>query len=298
MSKTAVPGRATKRGAAVRLLLALAFAAPAAAANDAPMTALKVCADPFLLPFSNRMEQGFENKIAELFAERLGVEVQYEFFPQRIGFIRNTLKAESESGPGYKCDLVINVPEFYEMAAVTEPYYRTSDALVFARGRGMDSVTEPEMLGELVRDGLQIKFGATDRGAAQFWVAQHGLMGSMKYYQGQTGDLQLNPGRKLLEDIIAGEIDAAITPGPVAGYFARTLEGGDNLVVLPLRDDPVSPYLRFEYNMAMAVRYGESEWKDQVNQLIAENKKEIDAILQEFGVPLLPLKKTPRKDDD
>ena len=70
--------------------------APAMAVDVEEMTVLKVCADPYMLPFSSLKEQGFENRIAELFAEKLGVELQYEFFPQRIGFIRNTLKAESE----------------------------------------------------------------------------------------------------------------------------------------------------------------------------------------------------------
>ncbi len=281
------------------LLFVSVSVAPVVPAGAAEISALKVCADPFLLPFSNRKEQGFENRIAELFATKLGVEVQYEFFPQRIGFIRNTLKAESESDTGYKCDLVINVPEHFELAATTEPYYTTSYALVFARDRGMDSVTSPEMLGKLVKQqGLKIKFGLADRGQAQFWAAQHGLMGSIVPYQGQSGDPRLNLGEQLIKDLISGKIDATITSGPAAGYFAKTLEGGENIVVMSLRDDPISPLLKFEYSMAMGVRYGEKEWKDTINQLIAENQAEINAILEDFGVPLLPLKKSEKQDDD
>ncbi len=262
------------------------------------MQALKVCADPFMLPFSNRHEQGFENKIAELFADKLGMTVQYEFFPQRMGFIRNTLRAESESGPGYKCDLVINVPEHFELAATTAPYYTTSYVLVYAKGRGMDSITSPQMLGELVEKGLKIKFGLADRGPAQFWASRHGLMGSMVPYQGHPGDIRINPGETLIKDLISGKIDATIAWGPTAGYFAKHMEGGEDIVILPLRDDPSSPLLKFEFSMAMAVRYGEKEWKDKVNQLIADNKDEINTILRDYGVPLLPLKKSSKREDD
>ena len=267
-------------------------------ADVGEMTALKVCADPFMLPFSNRKEQGFENKIAELFAQKLGVELQYEFFPQRIGFIRNTLKAESESGTGYKCDLVMSAPVNFERAAATNPYYTSSYALVMAGGRGMDDVTSPEMLVEMVNNGLEIKFGVTDRGQDQFWVFRHGLMGSIVPYQGQPGDPEVYPGKTLTEDLLAGKIDAAIIWGPTIGYFAKTMEGGGNLIILPLTDDPTSAYLKFTFTVAMAVRHGEKEWKDKVNQLIAENQAEINAILEDYGVPLLPLEKIEIREDD
>ena len=280
------------------MCLLLVSGVPSVPADDGEMTVLKVCADPYMLPFSNRKEQGFENKIAELFAQKLGVEVQYEFFPQRIGFIRNTLKAESESGPGYKCDLVMSAPVTFERAAATDPYYTSSYALVLARGRGMDTVTAPEMLVELVKNGLKIKIGVTDRGQDQFWVFRHGLMGSAVPYQGQTGDPEVHPGLTLTEDLIAGKIDAAVIWGPTIGYFAKTLEGGRDIIILPLRDDPLSPLLKFEFTVAMAVRHGEKEWKDKVNQLIAENQAEINAIMEDYGVPLLPLKKSEKPNDD
>ena len=278
--------------------LLLVSVVPPVTAEVGEMTTLKVCADPFMLPFSNRKEQGFENKIAELFAQKLGVELQYEFFPQRIGFIRNTLKAESESGTGYKCDLVMSAPVNFERAAATNPYYTSSYALVIARGRGMDDVTSPEMLVEMVSNGLEIKFGVTDRGQDQFWVFRHGLMGSIVPYQGQPGDPEVYPGKTLTEDLLAGKIDAAIIWGPTIGYFAKTMEGGENLIILPLSDDPTSAYLKFTFTVAMAVRHGEKEWKDKVNQLIAENQAEINAILEDYGVPLLPLEKIEIQEDD
>ena len=279
--------------------LLLLNGAPAMAVDVEEMTVLKVCADPYMLPFSNLKEQGFENRIAELFAEKLGVDLQYEFFPQRIGFIRNTLRAESESGTGYKCDLVMSAPVNFERAAATNPYYTSSYALVLAKGRGMDDVTSPEMLVDRVKNGgLKIRFGVTDRGQDQFWVFRHGLMGSIVPYQGQPGDPEEYPGKTLTEDLIAGKIDAAIIWGPIIGYFSRTMEGGEDLISLPLGDDPTTPYLKFSFTVAMAVRHGEQEWRDKVNQLIAENQAEINAIMEGYGVPLLPLEKIEIREDD
>jgi hypothetical protein len=39
--------------------------------------------------------------------------------------------------------------------------------------------------------------------------------------------------------------------------------------------------------MAMGVRYGEREWKQQVEALIESRQAEIAAILKEYGVPVV-----------
>ncbi len=256
-------------------------------ADELPNPAvLKVCADPYMLPFSNQEEQGYENRIAELFAKKLGADLQYTWFPQRLGFIRNTLRAEADGG-SYKCDLVITAPSDFDLAATTEPYYTTSYVLVYVKGRGLDKITEPEMLAKLVEQGKNIKFGLPDQGPAQMWAFFQGLMGNIVAFQGQPGDPKVNPGQKQIEELVAGNIDATIVWGPTAGYFAKEYKDKAELVLLPLKDDPRNPEMRFTYSMAMAVRYGEKEWKTKVNQLIEENREEIRMILLDYGVPLI-----------
>jgi mxaJ protein len=250
---------------------------------------LKVCADPYMLPMSNKKEEGYENKIAELFAKKLGLKLKYEFFPQRMGFIRNTLRAESEESPGFKCDLVISAPSNFELAATTEPYFTSTYTLVYAKGKKLDSITDPEMLDKFVNeDGNEIKIGLTDRGPQQLWVFYNNLLGTMVQYQGQSGDLKENPGQRMIEDVAKGKIDAALVWGPTAGYYAKQFEKeGIEIVLLPLKDDPKKPQMRFSYSFAMAVRYGEKEWKEKINSLIKENKTEIENILTDFGVPIV-----------
>ena len=247
----------------------------------------KVCADPYMLPMSNQDGEGYENKIAELLANKLGLKLKYEFFPQRIGFIRNTLRAESESGLGYKCDIVINVPSSFELAATTEPYYTTSYALIFAKGGKLDSVTDPSMLLDAVKASKEkVKIGLSDVGAAQLWVFYNGLMSYITPYQGQPGNPKANPAKTLIDDIVAGKIDATVVMGQSAGYWAKQYKDKTELVVLPIKDDPERK-IRLSYSFSMAVRYGDKAWKETINKLIKENKTEIEDILIDYNIPLI-----------
>ncbi len=259
---------------------------------------LKVCADPELMPFSNKKEEGLENKIAELLAKKLGAELKYEWFPQRMGFIRNTLRAE-EHGV-YKCDLVMSVPEHFELAATTKPYYASTYSMVYIKGRGLDSVTEPVMLETLNNERKDIRFGLFDRGPAQIWVFKHNLMDNMVPYQFQIGDARLNPTEIILNDLYDGKFDVTIVWGPTAAYFATQNKDRGEMVIIPLDDDdPKLPEMKFVYNMSMAVRFGDNEWKEQLNGLIDEHQEDINDIISSYGIPIIEIVPKPApKDDD
>ena len=265
-------------------------------AEQANVPVLKVCADPYLMPFSNMEEQGAENKIAELFAKDLGAELEYAFFPQRMGFIRNTLRADLGDGT-YKCDLVISAPVNFDLADTTPPYYTSTYVLTYAKGRGLDAVTSPDKLAELVNNGKKIKFGLFDRGPAQLWVFKQGLMDYMVPYVSQPGGLQDNPGMNMMQDILDGKIDVSIVWGPVAGYFARQNRDKAEFVMLLMEDDPDNAEMRFKYGVSMAVRYGEKAWKEQVANWIENNQGKIEDILKDYGFPLLPNQKVNDDDD-
>lgn len=298
------PCRAGPAGAPRRLArtlpLLLLLSCPGFAAAGQPKNTLKVCADPYMLPFSNRDKEGYENRLADLFARKLGMTVAYTFFPQRMGFIRNTLRAESEEGPGYKCDLVMTVPERFELAATTVPYYASTYVLVFARGRGYDEVTAPEMFAEHVADRqLTPRIGLADRGPGQLWVFYQELMSYMIPYQGHPGNPKVDPGHNLIRDIVSGKIDAAVVWGPTAGYYAKKYRSEAELVLLPLPNDPATNReMIFSYNLSMAVRHGDKEWKEKVNELIESNRDEIRAILQDYGIPLVEIVAGAKQDDD
>lgn len=280
------------------LLISLCvFSCQPALAESGGRTELKVCADPHNLPYSNRKQEGFENKIAELFAAQLGLPLEYEWFPQRMGFIRNTLKSESPTDDGYKCDLVIGVPDRFELAATTKPYYASTYVFVYALGRGLDGLKVPADIVKLpaaVRG--KVRIGVFDRGPAQLWVFKYDLFGNAVPYVAQSGEVTVNP-INVLDDIAAGKIDATIIWGPIAGFYAKNTSKVD-LVLLPLQAGEDSAEMKFKYNISMAVRFGENEWKQQINQLIDKNQNAINQILDDYGLPRAPITSTQSADDD
>lgn len=287
----------------VRLLAAMLAAAPLAPAlaeeaEEAPRTAFKVCADPASPPTSTREGTGYENKIAELFAKELGLPVEYTWFPQRIGFIRNTLRDNNNPEGVYKCDIVMGVPSNFELSATTKPYYRSTWAMVYVKGRGLDEVKKPEDLAKLPEEVKKtLRIGLFDRSPVAEWVARNDLMDYMRPYQMMTGDARDYPGRIIEEDLVQDKINVTFVWGPIAGYFAKQVKDHE-VVVLPMQPEPG---LKFDYAIAMGVRFGEKAWKDQINQLIDAKQQEINAILTEYGVPLLPLEQAGEEgegDDD
>jgi quinoprotein dehydrogenase-associated probable ABC transporter substrate-binding protein len=263
----------------------LALAVQAGMAQDAqePRKALRVCQDPNNLPFSNTRGEGIENRIAEVFGKALGLPVTYYSFPQRLAFIRNTLRYKLP-GHDYPCDIVMGVPVGFDQVSVTKPYYRSTYALVFAQDKGLDHVqSASDFLALATARSPKLRIGVYDRSPASEWLVKHGLEESGVPYKIMNADPSQYPGEIIEKDLAGGKLDAAIVWGPIAGYFAKRVQT-PKLVVVPL---PSEPGVRFDYQMAMGVRYGEREWKQQVESLIESQQPAITAILREYGVPLL-----------
>jgi mxaJ protein len=265
--------------------IALAASTMAASAEDPPAkrTELRVCQDPNNLPFSNVKGEGIENRIAEVFGKSLGLPVVYYSFPQRLAFIRNTLKFKLP-GQEYPCDIVIGVPAGYDQVSATKPYYRSTYALVFPKGKGLDQVTSGEEFLKLDPAKLsKLRIGIYDRSPASAWLNKHKLVDQGVPYQVMNADPAQYPGEIIEKDLAAGKIDVAIVWGPIAGYYAQRVKT-PALAVVPLKSEPG---VQFDYEIAMGVRYGEREWKQQVEGLIESNRPQIQAILKEYGVPLV-----------
>lgn len=286
LTAAAFGSRVRVRSQIIAFLLAAALAACANAQEPDPSErkALKVCADPDNLPFSNRNGDGYENKIAELFAREMGLPLQYYFYPQRLNFVRNTLRFKLP-GADYPCDIMMGVPVGFEQVAVTRPYYRSTYALVYVRGRGLDQVASVEDFLDLAgRKGEEsLKIGIYDRSPATQWLRRHGLVASGVAYRMMDARPDFYPGEIVEKELVQGAIDAAVVWGPVAG-FAATRVSGHEIVVVPM---PSEPGVRFDYEVAMGVRHGEPEWKRQIDALIESRLPQIREILLHYRVPLL-----------
>ena len=270
----------------MKLAAALLLSASSAFAQGGPGAdkVLRVCEDPNNLPFSNRAGQGFENKIAELLAAELGWKLEYTWFPQRMGFIRNTLRGREPDSDRFKCDLVPGVPVGFELAATTKPYYRSTYALAYLKGKGLDGVRAPEDLMKLEPAKLKsLKLGVIGQTPPVDWVLKHGLFDQAVPYQIQSGDPEHYPGEIVEKDLVAGAIDVAFVWGPIAGYFAKSA-GPATVVVVPFQPDPE---IQFDFRIAMGVRFGERDWKNRIERLIDANRLRIQAILAAYGVPQL-----------
>jgi quinoprotein dehydrogenase-associated probable ABC transporter substrate-binding protein len=278
---------ARRRRALALVVAVLAFTASAAwaqAGADAPArTAFRVCQEPNNLPFANVAGEGFENKIAELFARELGWKLEYTWFPQRMGFIRNTLRRRDPNTNQFACDLVMGVPAGFELASTTKPYYRSIYTLVYLKGKGLDSVQAPADLIKLEPAKLRaLKLGVTGGTPPADWLLKYGLFNQVVSYQTQSGDPERYPGEIVEKDLAAGKIDVAFVWGPIAGYFAKNAAAGMALVPF----EP-APDIHFDFRIAMGVRFGEREWKDRIERLIEANRGPIQAILAAYGVPQL-----------
>lgn len=160
-----------------------------AARADGADKVLRVCADPNNMPLSNQKQEGYENKIADLLAKELGWKLEYTWFPQRMGFIRNTLRARDPNSDVYKCDLVIGWATGAEMAATTKPYLRSTFAMVYVKGKGLDSITTPNDLLNLPPEQLaKLKLGAFAQSAPVDWLVRNGLTTQIVPYQTMNGD--------------------------------------------------------------------------------------------------------------
>ena len=272
------PSRSVRR----ELSLMAAFCvlpAPAVAQAPEPVESpqtLRVCANPDNLPFSNREQQGFENRIAELIAAELGVPVSYTWHAQRRAFLRRTLNAK-------RCDVVVGAPAGLERLATTKPYYRSTYVFVTRKDRnlGIRSFDDPALKG--LKIGLHVASDDGNNPPPAYSLARRGLAGNIVGYKLWDVDGVENPQGRIIDAVASGEIDLAIVWGPFAGYFAKDQPVALEIVPVPA-DIPALPH---EFDMALGVRKGEEALKTRIESILDKRRDDIRAILTDYGVPLI-----------
>jgi quinoprotein dehydrogenase-associated probable ABC transporter substrate-binding protein len=232
---------------------------------------LRVCADPANLPFTNEAGAGFENKIAEILARDLGVPLQYTWFPQATGFVRNTLGAK-------RCDVVMGYAAGSDPVQNTNPYYRSAWVLVTRPNEGLDGI---ESLGDPRLQGKRLGVIAGTPPATL--LALNGLIGHAKPYRLTVDRRHESPSEDMVRDIASGEINGGVLWGPIGGYFAKN--AGKPLAVVPLTRHEAGVPMTFR--ITFGIRHGETEWKHRLNDFIAARQGEINRVLLDYGVPLI-----------
>lgn len=264
----------------MRLLVLLLSVSIVSLPAQGAVRELRVCADPNNLPFSNAQGEGFENKIVELIAADLGARLSYTWWPQRRGFIRNTLSAGL-------CDLVSGTANGVEMLRSTRPYYRSGYVFVTkADGPKIDSLDDP-ILREL-SIGVQLVGEDGSSPPPAHALAQRGLFDNVRGYLVYGDYRNSNPAAAIINAVADGEIDVAIAWGPLAGYFAEKASAPMKVgLVTPQIDGPRLP---MAFDISMGVRREDRALREEIDSALVRLKPQIDAILESYRVPRLDTK--------
>ena len=261
------------RGLTIALTLLAAVATTPAAAQVADLrstTAFRVCADPAMKPMSAEDGSGFENKLAELFGEVMGLPVTYTWFPSGTGFIRRTLQTGD-------CDVVMGYAQGDELVQNTNHYYTSVYGIVTRKDSDLASVDH--LADPALKDHDLGVIAGTPPATI---MARAGLAKDLR-----GGDLTVDrrvedPVGDMIAGVKDGTLDAAVLWGPLAG---PQVKGDPELQFTPLLKEADSP--KMFYRITMGVRLPEQEWKRELNSLIRRNQDQINAILTEAGVPLV-----------
>jgi quinoprotein dehydrogenase-associated probable ABC transporter substrate-binding protein len=268
----------------VTKLLALFFLA-STSVGVAATTTLRVCADPNNLPFSNRAQEGFENHLAEMIAKDLGMQVSYDWFPQRSAFFRKTLNAG-------QCDVVMGVPSGISVASTTIPYYSSSYVFITRRASHLElsSMDDPRL--RRLRIGVHITGDQDSNLPPVNALLSRGIVRNLVGYSIYGKLSEKNPPADLIQAVVSKNVDVAIAWGPMAGYFAR--HSSVPLTVTPVDVVSPNPNMPFTFAISMGVRHGDRVLLQQLNAEIQRREPQIREMLDAYGVPLLATSPTVR----
>jgi quinoprotein dehydrogenase-associated probable ABC transporter substrate-binding protein len=241
---------------------------------------LRITADPNNLPFSNERREGFENKIAEIIAQELGVKIEWSWRAQRRGFFRETLKDNN-------ADLVLGAPAGYERALTTAPYYRSTYVFVYRKDRALDlkSLDDPRL--RELKIGVQIVGDDGVNTPPAHALARRGIVNNLVGFTLYGDYTEPNPPARIIDAVAKGDVDVAIVWGPLAGYFAK--QATTPMQVVPVTPEVDPPGLRFAFSIAMGVRRKDPELKEKIDNILTRRRADVDKILEDYGVPRLAL---------
>jgi mxaJ protein len=283
--KPGVVGRIARLWGALVFGLMACHSANAGAIDDATNTsahvrALRVCADPNNLPFSNAAGEGFENKLVALIAKDLGVHVEYTWWAQRRGAIRNTLNAGL-------CDVIPGMASSADMTGTTDPYYRSTYVFVTRADRGLQSLRgfdDPRL--RTLRIGVQLIGDDGANTPPAHALARRGIVDNVRGYTVYGDYAQSAPQKPIVDAVANGDIDVALVWGPTAGYFAA--QAPVPLVLTPVTpwlDGPQSPMV---FDVSMGVRRDDRALRRTLDRALARNHDAIANILADYHVPIAP----------
>jgi len=264
------------RGAEVRIGIAAALLL-LGSCSLVPQRTLTACADPNNLPFSNRAGQGFENRLAQIIASDLHAKLDYVWWAQRRGYVRNTLGEA-------RCDFWPGIASNVEMVATTRPYYRSTYEFVTRADAPLKGLTLDDPRLKSLKIGVQMVGNDASNTPPAHALASRGVIGNVRGYMLYGDYRRPNPPAAIIEAVERGEVDVAVVWGPLAGYFAAKSP-------VPLRLEPVTPWFAdaqwpMQFDVSVGVQKDNQQLLKEIDRILEQRRRDIDKLLADYRVPV------------
>lgn len=262
----------------MRLLPLVAALVLLGSCNLVPQRTLTACADPNNLPFSNQAGQGFENKLAEMIASDLHAKLQYVWWAQRRGYVRNTLNER-------KCDFWPGIGSNVEMVVTTRPYYRSTYMFVSRSNENLKGLTLDDPRLKHLKIGVQMVGNDATNTPPAHALASRGIISNVRGYMLYGDYSKPNPPSQIIRAVERGDVDVALVWGPLAGYFAARSP-------VPLRLEPVTPWMAdleypMQFDISVGVQNGNDKLLKEIEEVLRQRQPAIRKLLADYDVPLV-----------
>jgi mxaJ protein len=240
---------------------------------------LTVSADPNNLPYSNEQMQGFENKLAQMLAEELHTKVDYVWWAQRRGYLRNTVRHGEAT-------IVLGVPRELDALVTTTPYYRSCYCVVTRADRGLGdlkSLDDPRL--RTLKVGVQLTGNNGVNTPPAHALASRGIVDNVVGYTVYGDYRDPSPPARVVEAVAKGEVDCALVWGPQAGYFAH--QQSVAITVTPLAEERDGAF-PLAFDISIGVKRSQKGLVPRINEILAARRGDIEKLLDEYHVPRLP----------
>nr|NUR38239.1 quinoprotein dehydrogenase-associated putative ABC transporter substrate-binding protein [Sphingomonas sp.] len=239
---------------------------------------ITACADPNNLPFSNKAGEGFENKLAQMIASELHAKLQYIWWAQRRGYVRNTLGEK-------KCDFWPGIGSNVEMVATSRPYYRSTYMFVTRREANLDGLTLDDPRLKHLRIGVQMVGNDASNTPPAHALAARGVIANVRGYMLYGNYREPNPPAEIMRAVERRDVDVALVWGPLAGYFAAQSP-------VALRLEPVTPWFAdnqwpMQFDISVGVQKDNQKLLKEIDRVLARRGPEIRKLLADYRVPVV-----------
>jgi mxaJ protein len=246
--------------------------------NLAQNHTVTACADPNNLPFSNQARQGFENRLAQMIATDLHAKLDYVWWAQRRGYVRNTLNER-------KCDFWPGIGSNVEMVATTRPYYRSTYMFVTRSGDKLNGLTLDDPRLKTLKIGVELIGDDASNTPPAHALASRGIISNVRGYMLYGDYSKPNPPAEIVRAVERGDVDVALVWGPVAGYFAARSP-------VPLRLDPVTPWMAdmqwpMQFDVSVGVQMNDQQLLKRIDEILERRSSDIQKLLASYHVPIV-----------